>query len=214
MVTDKKSEVTMTPIDLKDFALTNNKIPADILAPEVGSQPIKLKKFFAAFTLDAAIVLSLVSSLATFFSFSFRSLMMSSKLASSFQNIDYSILMLNILPLTFMSYYFFSYFFNEGQTYGMNKHKIRVEMPAMDFRSSLMWASYSAVTCMSLGAAAVTHKWMTKNGWGTFKTHDHLYMNLIQEKNISLVNLFELTGPAPKLQLVQDAPEENYLKVA
>lgn len=174
-------------IDIRDYANSSKKIPTQFLIPQKSVSSITFKSLVASFALDGLLVLTTANVFAAIFNYSFRDFMMSSGLAKNFHNIQFQSLSLALCPLIMMSYYFFSYFFNDGQTYGMNKHKIRVEMPHMNFRSSALWAAYSATTLVSLGVFSLFYK-----KWESFKEHDHLYSILMTEKIASPVNLFDI----------------------
>lgn len=205
----------MTPIDLIDYTRSSKKIPAVILkqAP-VATTPPSAWKILAGYFFDFVTVMTASTVITTIFEFSFNRLMVTRSLGQAFDKIPFETLSSTMLPLTFVSYFFFSYFFNHGQTFGMNTMKTRIEMPEMSFRASLLWGMFSASVFMTAGLSFVlAYKWMQKKGWGEVKGHDHLYQNLMTERNLSPVNLVELSSKQ-SIAPVETETEESYLKAA
>lgn len=204
----------MTPIDLTDYTDSSEKIPADILKPAVHQENVSSWTILAGYFLDFTAIMSFTLMTSAIFAMSLSNFMVSKSLRTAFKAIEFSSLNISLLPLIFVSYFFFSYFFNHGQTWGMNVMKSRIEMKEMSFRSSLLWAMFSAVIMMTGGISYLfTYQWMQMKNWGEFKNHDHLYFELMQERNLSPVNLLAMTNTTAATKVVE-SEEQNYLKAA
>ncbi|MBA2404228.1 MAG: hypothetical protein H0V66_05615 [Bdellovibrionales bacterium] len=202
----------MTPIDLFDYT-DSKKIPAAVLKPAANVE-INSWNILSAYFLDLMAVTTLTFMVTGVIRVSLAIFMVSDLLQKSFGKTDFVTPTVNILPLFFMSYFFFSYFFNHGQTWGMSVMKNRIEMNERNFRSSLLWAMFSSVFLMTGGLSFLfTYKWMQKKNWGEVKGHDHLYFELMQERNFSPINLVDLTNAADTKQ-AEVVAEETYLKAA
>jgi hypothetical protein len=88
------------------------------------------------------------------------------------------------LPIMTISYFFFSYFFNQGQSLGLSRTKMRIDMPYMNSSVSLKWALYSSAILLSGGIALKVPKIRNQ-----FKGHDYLYHELLTEKVLYPINL-------------------------
>lgn len=204
----------MTPIDLFDFTHNNKKIPSRLLrhkSPE--AKETSSYQIIAAFFLDAFLIAGITTLAAEITSITTSTMMMGPALKGAFGKIGFMSFVTTLLPLIMTSYFFASFFFNQGQTYGMFKMKTRIDMPEMNFRSSLFWALYSAGAIMSAGLSLVSYQWLQNQGWGSFKTHDHLYFNLIAERSFSPINLITETERFNELA-DQNQVEENFYKAA
>lgn len=204
----------MTPIDLLDYTHSSHKIPSNLLnhAP-VQIEEVKSSRIIAAYFLDFAAITTLAVLTSGFLQISLHSFMFTSSLRNHFEEIHFSSLTVNSLPLFFMSYFFFSYFFNQGQTWGMNTMKNRIVMQELSFKSSFFWAMFSSAIMMTGGASYLfSYKWVRKQGWGEFKEQDHLYSELMQVRNISPVNLVELTYDTVKPTTVEE--DSYYIRAA
>ena len=75
----------------------------------------------------------------------------------------------------------------------------------MSFRSSLVWAMFSTTLMMTGGLSFLfTYNWMKDKNFGEFKKHDHLYLELMQARNVVSVNFVTSTK----------TKDESYLKAA
>jgi hypothetical protein len=203
--------VPMTPIDLIDYT-HSKKIPSALLSQNsVEAIDIKSSKIIAAYFIDFMTITTISVMASAFLILSFNSWMVTSSLENAFEAIEFSSIIINFLPLMFMSYFFFSFFFNHGQTWGMNKMNHRIEMKEMSFRSSLVWAMFSTTLMMTGGLSFLfTYNWMKDKNFGAFKKHDHLYFELMQERNVVTVNPVTIS----KTQDQAEPVEKTYLKAA
>lgn len=202
----------MNPIDLVDYT-HSKKIPTTFLKHAPASKTeIKSWKILAAHFIDFMMVMGATFMISGFLKLSFQNFMFGQHLFRAYQTIPFQTLSMSMMPLMLMSYFFFSYFFNHGQSFGMNTMKVRVEMNEQSFRSSFVWAIFSSSIIISWGLSYLWgHKFMQKNKWGNVKTHDHLYEGLMVERNLSPVNLVEMTlVPLP----IDEEKEETYLEAA
>jgi len=205
----------MTPIDLVQFTHSTKKIPATLLvnAPAKKAE-IKSWTILATYFLDFMAISTLSTMVLGFMKLSLTTFMITNSLLENFENIPFASLSMDTLPLFFVSYFFFSYFFNQGQTWGMSVMKTRIDMQEMSFRTSLGWALFSSAVIMTGGISYLfTYKWFQNNHWGEFKNHDHLYSELMQERDLAPVNLVDLTHSFAQDPAIE-AAEEHYLKVA
>ena len=195
----------MTPIDLIDYT-HSKKIPSALLSQNpVEAIDIKSSKIVAAYFIDFMTITTISVMASAFLILSFNSWMVTSSLENAFEAIKFSSIIINFLPLMFMSYFFFSFFFNHGQPWGMNKMNHRIEMKEMSFRSSLVWAMFSTTLMMTGGLSFLfTYNWMKDKNFGEFKKHDHLYLELMQARNVVSVNFVTSTK----------TKDESYLKAA
>jgi hypothetical protein len=185
----------MTPIDLLDFTQSKKKIPSRILkhqAPE--KVTVSNRRALIALMLDFGLILGTTTVLSTLFKFYFSSFMISQSLQTAMYKLSFYHFSVSFLPLMFMSYFFFSNFFNHGQSWGMHVMKTRINIPEQHFKSSLLWAMFSSATVMTFGLSFFwARDYFEQQGWGTFEGHDHLYIGLIQERNLAPVNLVKHT---------------------
>lgn len=182
----------MTPIDLLDFAQAKKKIPSSVLQHIPGpSEQLKKRKIVLAHAFDLITISWASLFLVKFFEASFQSFMVTRELRGAFGQIQFESLMITIMPLMFTSYFFFSFFFNQGQSWGMKRMKLRVTIPTFSYRSSLLWAMFSACAMMTAGLTLLSYAWIQKKGWGEFKSEDYLYEGLVQYKDFNALNLVE-----------------------
>jgi hypothetical protein len=183
----------MNPVDLIDYTNTKHKIPSFILDPHSKNQKdISLWKIFATHLLDSMMIFQTTIMISVILKLSLSTYMVSGSLSKAFDRINFSTLTMQMVPLICVSYYFFSYFFNHGQTWGMNTLKNRIKMEELNFTSSLAWTLFSFGVVMTGGLSLVfSYNWMQEKEWGKFMAHDHLYGSLIQDRELSPVNLVE-----------------------
>jgi hypothetical protein len=111
--------------------------------------------------------------------------MISASMKSSFSHFDSALVTSCLFPMLLTSYFYFSFFFNHGQTYGMNRMKIRIEMRENDFLDSYRWSIYSMKVAMTFGIFTFYAKKQP------YKNHDYLYENMMVEKDWVAPNLAE-----------------------
>lgn len=205
----------MNPIDLIYYTKTSNKIPGQLLKHKpVEIQSVKTWKIFTAYAIDYSTLVCMTAMLSVFLELAFKNYMVTQQLESAFSKIGFSAFAFNFLPLVFVTYYFFSFFFNHGQSWGMSVMKNRIEMKEHSFRSSFYWAMISSIIMMTGGLALIfARNWLQKKSWGDFRTHDHLYSILMQERYFSPVNLIDLSSDMNDKKEVQES-EERYVKAA
>lgn len=204
----------MIPIDLIDYTRSSKKISPEMLkiSAPVSEKPFSTWKLLGAYFFDFSTVMTFTFMTSGIFKIAFKNLMMTGQLNRAFNTIPFHTLTTTILPLMFVSYFFFSFFFNNGQTPGMKMFKARIEMPDMSFRASLIWAMFSASVMMTAGLSfMLAYKWMQSKGWGEVKGHDHLYKWMMIQRDISPVNLVELSTGKPAAETPE---EETYLEAA
>lgn len=183
----------MTPIDLIDFTDSKKKIPTYFLKHRSPQRAvISDRKAIAALMLDFTAILGTTVMLSTLFKLYFGSYMISGHLQSAMSKLSFYEISVSSLPLMFMSYFFFSNFFNHGQSWGMHVMKTRIQMPEQNFSTSFLWAIFASSTIMTFGLSFFwARNFFESKGWGTFEGHDHLYVDLIREKEFSPINLVE-----------------------
>lgn len=198
----------MTPIDLLDYTDSSSNIPQQVLKHSVPKHAeVTTWKILVAHFIDFTSVLMMTFMGAKFLELSLNGYMAGSMLQRSFGQVPFAALVNSSLPLMFMSYFFFSYFFNHGQTYGMYKMNLRIDMPELNFRSAFLWSMFSSALVMTGGLTLLfSRQWAKEKGWGTFKGHDHLWVDLMQERVLSPLSLVEISNQ------VQDKKVEENLE--
>lgn len=200
----------MTPIDLLDFAEAKKKIPSSVIQHIPGpSEQLRKRKILLAHAIDLITISWASLFLVKFFEASFQSFMVTRELRQTFGQIPFESLMITIMPLMFTSYFFFSFFFNQGQSWGMKKMKMRVTIPIFSYRSSLVWAMFSASAMMTAGLTLLSYAWIQKKGWGEFKTEDYLYEGLVQYKDFTAFNLVEAAVISQNISTLIPATQDN-----
>ncbi len=185
----------MTLIDLVDYTKTDAKIPTTFLEPKHVEVKIKTWEILMAYGLDYLAIVSSTAAVAMMMEVAFENYMMTTKLLSVYGKIGFTGFALNCLPVIFMGYYFFSFFFNHGQSWGMSVMKTRLEMTEHNYKSSLYWGMISSIVLMTGGIAMILgRRWLDKKSWGDFKAHDYLYMTLMQDRDISPINLVDYSS--------------------
>jgi uncharacterized RDD family membrane protein YckC len=161
---------------------------------EMNKTPPEYKswKTLVALFIDFYIVAMATSFMSFAFQATFSSLMASPKMTYSLKMVNMDSLSFSLLPLMFVSYYFFSFFMNEGQSYGMKKMKIRFENCGYDVKASLLWAARASSVIMTLGLSMMVLKDLFKS---ECVTHDHLYHELMVQREWAAPSLVERTTP-------------------
>lgn len=141
----------------------------------------------SAHLLDFVMVYALTALITAFYRNIFKSMMMTSGLEKAFsKNTHYPEFLITFSVVMF-SYFFFSHFFNHGQTFGMHKLKVRFVLRQHSFSQSF----YATLSCLSL---YLTGGLALKGVQKAFASHDHLYADLLQPREMSpmhLVNVIE-----------------------
>jgi hypothetical protein len=185
----------MTPIDLLDFT-HSKKIPAKMLKHKE-TEKVKISHFqvLTALMLDFMVVMGINGMISGLLKLYFSNFMISNSLHLALDNLSFYELSVSFLPFMFMSYFFFTNFFNHGQSWGMHVMKCRINIPEQNFKSSFLWAIFSSSSIMTFGLSVFwAREYFEKKGWGTFEGHDHLYVGLIQDKQLAPVNIVELSS--------------------
>ena len=205
----------MNEIDLADYTNSKKKIPGQaLLHKTVVEGVVSSKEIIKSYLLDAMLVFASAMMVSYFIEISFKTFMMSLSIQRAFSQVHFSELTFAILPIVFFGYYFFCYFFNHGQSWGMSVSKNRIKMDERNFQSSFRWAIFSLSVMLSSGISLIFfYPWMKKNGWGEFKSHDHLYEALMQEKQLSPVNISKLSQSSNRPPIHEEF-EEDYTKAA
>ena len=157
-------------------------------------------KTLVALFIDFYIVAMATSFISFAFQAAFTTLMASPRMRYSLKMIDMDSLTFSILPLMLVSYFFLSFYMNNGQSYGMEKMKIRFEHSEYNLRSSLIWAVRSSSVIMTLGLTMLFLKDFYKS---ECVSHDHLYQNLMIQREWAAPSVIERTT-IEDIQYVQE----------
>lgn len=177
----------MSPIDLKDFALKEQKLPKKFLSSVSRDTPISTWKILGAHFLDFLAISFFTSFSAVVFNQSVKLLMMTKSLKHAFNEQGTISLASSMLPFMIFSYYFLSYFMNHGQTWGMHVFKKRMKMKSQDYRDAFYWAAHSFFLCITGGLFYLAKK----DEWQNIKGHDYLYQDMLDHKEYYAINLLE-----------------------
>jgi hypothetical protein len=195
----------MNSIDLIDYATHSQKVPQKILNAQLTKKTkIPHWKILASYAIDFYLVVASTYAMAMLFQLTAQNMFFTQAMKNFLNTNIVSDLPLLAMPVTLTSYFFFCYFFNQGQTVGAWKMKLRLEMPYMDAEESFQWAIYSSATLVTCGlllrASQITPP---------IKAHDHLYHELLADKIVSPFNLFDHIETKK-----EDVAEEHYLIAA
>ena len=201
----------MTPIDLIDYTNSADKLPTELLEHSVRThKKVQLYEIAAAYMVDFSMVVTVSSVMTNFLEFSLSNFI-TRNLVLAYSDIPFSSLQLGLLPIFFLTYFFACCFFNDGQSLGMKCLNTRISLPAMDFRTSLVWTIFSSATMMTGGLTLLCYGWLQESQVGEFKEHDHLYIDLVQERHLSPVNLVEVAFQNGQKPVV---PEDFFKRAA
>lgn len=203
----------MTPIDLLDYTDTTEKVHPSLLnfAPQASGE-IQPPQIISAYLLDLMAIASGFVMTAMILDLAMTSLMLTPALQIAFEKINYSSLIITLMPLVTVGYFFFSFFFNQGQSWGMSVQKIRISIPTLSYRSSLVWSLFSGAALLTLGLSAITHHWLSESGLGNYQVQDHLYAQLTEAREHSPINLLEEISKKSSVPEVE--VEEFYSRAA
>ena len=177
----------MTPIDLKEFALKEQKLPKKFLAPTSQDTPVSTWKILSAHFMDFLAVSIFTSFSAVMFNTTVKIFLVSKSLKHAFHEQEILSLASTLLPFMLFSYYFSCYFMNHGQTWGMHFFKNRLKMKAQNFRDSFYWAAHSLFLCITGGLFYLAKK----EEWQNIKGHDYLYQDLLAHKDHVSIDLLK-----------------------
>jgi hypothetical protein len=205
----------MNEIDLADYTNSKKKIPGQaLLHRPILESVIGRKKIIMSYILDTMLIFSSAMMVTGILEMSFNTYMIAGSVQRAFSQIHFSELTFAILPVVFFAYHFFCYFFNHGQSWGMSISKNRIKMEERNFQSSFRWAIFSLSVMLTCGISLISfYPWMKRNGWGEFKSHDHLYEALMLEKEFSPVDISDLSQSSNRPP-IQEEFEEDYTKAA
>ncbi len=181
----------MKPIDLTDYAYHSKKIPAKFLkhTPKT-KQQISTVKILMAYAMDFYFIAAGSIFMSLIYQVTAQSFILTKPMSVAFSRILPDDLFSMILPATMVSYFFFSFFFNDGQTLGMNKLKMRISHPVKSIRASLKWALYSSALIFTCGLIyPMTKSWMFEKDLGKHEAHDYLYETLTLERESYHIDL-------------------------
>lgn len=184
----------MTPFDLRDHAHFSKKIPAKILIHQgKKADGVRTWKVLAAYFMDVYFSLIATLMVSTLIDISMANLMLTDSLVVAHSLNSSSSIFTIVFPLVLVGYFYFSFFFNQGQTLGLSMLKCRISIPEMSFQESFRWSMVSIFMIYTLGLGyRYARDFMENHGWGTFKVQDHLYNELVADKVLSPVNLFNV----------------------
>lgn len=177
----------MAPIDLKEFALKEQKLPKKFLASNGPRKPTSTWKILAPHFLDFMAASFLTSFMAVMFNQSIKMLMMTKGLQHAFNEQATISLASSLLPMIIFSYFFFSYYLNHGQTWGMHVFKKRMKMKSMSIKDSFYWASHSLFLCLTGGLFYLAKR----EQWQNLQGHDYLYHDLLLHKENYQIDLLK-----------------------
>ncbi len=203
------------PIELIDF-VKGKKIPSQLLEQRsYKPKSISAFRILMAYALDTFMIATSTFAIASIFKLSLATFIISDQLLDHFHDIDFNTMAFQLFPLMSLSYFFFSFFFNQGQTWGMHHLKVRLKMEHFNFQSSLSWAMYSCLVIMSIGLAyPLAYSMMKKKTQNTFEGHDHLYLSLMAERQLSPINLISKTEEKEIFATQREYVEEHLDKAA
>ena len=165
----------MNTLDLVRYAAFREKISPEILTTELSVPAVTHSQILQSHFIDIAMastcsLLIQASALAT------SQMMMGTKsLKVLALNVSMTPVLLMSFPFILGCYFFFSYFFNEGQSFGMSRQKIRVDLSQHDFIGALDHAIQSLKVVLSFG-------FYIKKVSATYLPQDHLYRNMMAQE--------------------------------
>lgn len=183
----------MIPVDLVLFAEHSLKLPENYLSP---ARPVEKKwPVFAALIIDFGMVFLGTLLMTAILNHGVGLFLVTNGPKAVFTPDMVVNLSSTFLPVILFSYFFFSFFLNNGQTWGMQTMKKRIQMKEQSFQDAFKWAIWSGLLCYSCG---LTH-FFRKKAVEQIKAHDWLYHDLLAFRESSEINLMDL---------VQDVDEE------
>lgn len=177
----------MAPIDLKEFALKEQKVSKRLLFPETQKGPTPTWKILGAHYLDFLAVAFFTSFSAAVFNQSIKLFMNTKSLRLAFDEHATLSLASSLLPMMLFSYFFLSYFLNQGQTWGMFTFKKRMKMPSQSFRDAFYWAAHSLFMCLTGGLFYLAKR----EEWQNLQKHDYLYHEMLLHREDYSIDLLK-----------------------
>lgn len=177
----------MAPIDLKEFALKEQKLPKKLLTLTGARKTTSTWKILASHFLDFMAASFLASFMAVMFNQSIKMLLTTKGLQHAFNEHATIALVSSMLPMIIFSYFFFSYYLNHGQTWGMHVFKKRMKMKSMNFKDSFYWAAHSLFLCLTGGLFYLAKR----EQWQKLQRHDYLYHDLLLYKENYQIDLLK-----------------------
>ena len=176
----------MTPVDLVLFAEHSLKLPENYLSP---ARPVEKKwPVFAALIMDFGMVFLGTLLMTAILNHGVGLFLVTNGPKAVFNPDMVVNLSSTFLPVILFSYFFFSFFLNNGQTWGMQTMKKRIQMKEQSFKDAFKWAIWSGLLCYSCG---FTH-FFSKKAVEQIKAHDWLYQDLLVFRESSEINLMDL----------------------
>jgi hypothetical protein len=186
----------MKPLDLTDFALSEQKIDPALLAPRPDAK-VSFWKFAAACLLDNALVFVALSFLAPFLQVGLLAYAPAEKFETALTLNPNSYFSFIGIPL-FLIYCCGSMFFNHGQSWGMRAMKIRFDLKGNSYRESMHWGLLYNVCMVSYGLY-----WFI-NAKNKVVFQDHRYQNLFKHEDWVHTDLCESAGQAKEIDIEFD----------
>ena len=183
--------------NLKTAAILEQK-----LSPSETQSPIGWKQIIAAHFIDFWMVLGASAWMKFMMTMFFSSYMISPTMRRSFAELDSVMVTACVFPIILTSYFYFSFFFNQGQTFGMNRMKIRMAMREHDFIDSYKWSVYSMKVAMTFGIFTFFAKHQP------YKAHDYLYENMMVEKDWAAPSLVQAIETYEQSSFEEDYQQE------
>jgi hypothetical protein len=178
----------MNQIDLVTFAEHSAKLPEQFLTPGKNADKNHTLKLLSAHMMDFFAIVTIIGMTSAMFAHGVEFFMVTRGLKAALPASLAVTFMSTFVPFSIFNYYFFSYFMNHGQTWGMFMMKKRIDLRNKSFLDSMKWAAYSTLLCLSGG---MTYAFM-KTKWDVFKSHDHLYHELIAHKEDYSMNILNI----------------------
>jgi hypothetical protein len=177
----------MKHIDLLDFAVHSQKINQTLLIPApTQKKPLGHKlKVFLALAMDLFIVMLITAIFNKLLLQTANSFFIGDSLELALEKT--SGLELWIYPMIALSYFFSCFCLNEGQSLGMRLVQKRLDLHSPNLKECLKWSLWSMSACFTFGISSFLIK------APSFVPHDHLYLNLLTEKDQIAINLIEET---------------------
>lgn len=156
------------------------------LSPETlgHGQSVTTFKILSAHLFDFGIIYGLSVFCSHFFNQTFSGLMVTDGLEKAWSKTTHHAEYFACLATIMAGYFFFSYFFNAGQTFGMKVNKIRMIVPMHSWTASAkgMLASLGLFFTGGISLSRIED---------SFVPHDHLYLELIQGRDLQPINLVD-----------------------
>lgn len=182
--------------DLRDYTQSKRKIPGQILGH--GTPPIPKYKILLAHMLDFFMIITITGWMTALMELQMRGYLPTFNLHQALARIDSDPTTLFTLTIVAFSYFFCSLYLNSGQTWGMNRMKLRYPLESHKSAQTLkaLFDSFSLYFSLGLTINSLQKK---------FVKQDYLYGELVQQREM----------PAPALidsLEAQATTEENVVE--